>query len=47
VRSRLALRVSSLLVVLPTSWRAAGAGLPGFGALAGWAAFAPMFRNPR
>jgi len=24
-----------------------GPSLPGFGALAGWAAFARMFRNPR
>ena len=51
-------RVSSRLMVFPTSWWAAGLrlrepggrpgpGLPGFGAPAGRAAFARRFRNPR
>jgi len=50
--------VSSLLVVLPTSWRCAGLrltepggrpgpGLPGFGAPAGQAAVVRMFRKSR
>jgi Nitroreductase family len=57
-RSRFALSVSSLLAVLPTSWRGAGRrflepgglpgpGLPGFGALAWLGMVARMFRNPR
>jgi hypothetical protein len=47
-----------LVVTTCTSWRVAGQrffdpggrpgpGLPGFGAPAGWAAFARMFLNPR
>src|SRR5690348_17348072 len=55
---RFAFRLSSLLAVLPTSWRGAGRrfldlgglpgpGLPGFGALARLGRIARMFRKPR